>query len=77
MLCRVMFQKTWRKPMKRKGRNGRNPSLVLADDQDINEAINEAIQEAVRRGWIVDTGKRRWSERTGRYEIVWKSLLAR
>ena len=53
-------------------RNGRNPSPALADDQDIDEAINEAIQEAVRRGLLVDSGRRRWSERTGRYEIVWK-----
>jgi hypothetical protein len=61
--------------MKSKCRNGKNPSPLLADDQHIEEAIQEAIQEAVRRGWCVDTGQRRWSERTGRYEIVWKSRL--
>ena len=58
--------------MKNKCRNGKNPSPLLADDQHIEEAIQEVIQEAVRRGLLVDTGQRRWSERTGRYEIVWK-----
>jgi hypothetical protein len=41
---------------------------------DIDErykAIVQAIQDLARRGLIVDTGRRRRSERTGRYEIVW------
>jgi len=58
--------------MESKCRNEKTPSPLLADDQHFDEAINEVIQEAVRRGYLVDTGKRRWSERTGRYEIVWK-----
>jgi hypothetical protein len=37
------------------------------------EEIEEAIQRLAKRGLIVDSGKRRWSERTGRYEIVWIS----
>jgi hypothetical protein len=40
-------------------------------DDDAIEAIEEAIQDLARQGLIVDTGHRRWSERTGRYEIVW------
>src|SRR5204863_9639938 len=29
-----------------------------------------------RKGLVVDSGQRRWSERTGRYEIVWESKIA-
>jgi len=35
------------------------------------DAIEQAIQDLAREGLIVDSGHRRWSERTGRYEIVW------
>jgi hypothetical protein len=35
--------------------------------------IEAAIQDLVRRGLVVDSGQRRWSERTRRYEIVWVS----
>ena len=38
---------------------------------EVNDAIEQAIQDLARQGLIVDTGHRRWSERTGRYEIVW------
>jgi chromosome segregation and condensation protein ScpB len=41
------------------------------DNDERHEAIEQAIQDLARRGLIVDTGRRRWSERTGRYEIVW------
>jgi hypothetical protein len=40
-------------------------------DEVDHDAIEEAIRDLARRGLIVDTGHRRWSERTGRYEIVW------
>jgi hypothetical protein len=40
-------------------------------DDDAIEAIEQAIQDLARDGLIVDSGRRRWSERTGRYEIVW------
>jgi hypothetical protein len=40
-------------------------------DDDAIEAIEQAIQDLAREGLIVDTGRRRWSARTGRYEIVW------
>jgi hypothetical protein len=37
------------------------------DDVD-DDAIEQVIQEIAG---FVDSGRRRWSERTGRYEIVW------
>ena len=40
-------------------------------NDDTIEAIEQAIQDLAREGLIVDTGRRRWSARTGRYEIVW------
>ena len=45
------------------------------DPAEIQLAIEAAIQELVRKGLVVDSGQRRWSERTGRYEIVWESKL--
>jgi len=45
------------------------------DPAEIQLAIEEAIQHFVRKGWIVDSGQRRWSQRNGRYEIVWESKL--
>lgn len=48
---------------------------TLLDEEATREAIDEALQEAARKGLIVDSGERRWSERTGRYEIVWKSKI--
>jgi hypothetical protein len=33
--------------------------------------IRAAVQELVRKGLVVDSGERRWSERTRRHEIVW------
>ena len=38
-------------------------------------ARTEAIQHFVRKGWLVDSGQRRWSQRTGRYEVVWESTV--
>jgi hypothetical protein len=38
---------------------------------DLDYAIFSAIEILVKEGFLVDTGKREWSERTGRYEIVW------
>jgi hypothetical protein len=46
------------------------------DPAEIRRSIDEAIQKLVRKGWIVDSGQRRWSQRTGRYEIVWESKIA-
>lgn len=35
------------------------------------EETCRAIQELVEEGLLVDSGRKRWSERTGQYEIVW------
>ena len=37
-------------------------------DEVDDDAIEQVIQEIAG---FVDSGRRRWSERTGRYEIVW------
>ena len=37
--------------------------------------IEEAMLRLASEGLIVDSGERRWSERIGRYEIVWKSKI--
>jgi hypothetical protein len=39
--------------------------------EEVNDAIEQAIQDLAREGLIVDTGQRRWSERTRSYQIVW------
>jgi hypothetical protein len=33
--------------------------------------IEAAIKQLVEEGILYDTGRRRWFERTGRYQIVW------
>jgi hypothetical protein len=43
------------------------------DPAEIQLVIEEAIQDLVRKGLVVDSGQGRWSQRTGRYEIVWES----
>jgi hypothetical protein len=40
-------------------------------DEGDDGAIEQAIQNLARRGLIVDSGRRRWSERTRSYQIVW------
>jgi hypothetical protein len=40
-------------------------------DEVDHDAIEEAIRDLAREGLIVDTGERRWSERTRSYQIVW------
>ena len=32
----------------------------------------EAIQDLVRRGLVVDSGQKRWCQRTRSYQVVWK-----
>ena len=36
-----------------------------------HDAIEQALQSLARKGLIVDSGRRRWSERTRSYQIVW------
>jgi predicted Zn-dependent protease len=45
------------------------------DPTEIQRSIEEAIQDLVRMGLVVDSGQKRWSPRTGRYEIVWESTV--
>jgi hypothetical protein len=33
--------------------------------------VEELVGDLVRDGVVIDTGKRRWCEATGRVEIVW------
>ena len=40
-------------------------------DEVDHDAIEEAIRDLAREGLIVDSGHRRWSERTRSYQIVW------
>jgi hypothetical protein len=35
------------------------------------EEVKEACESLARKGLIADSGRRRFSERTGRWEIVW------
>jgi len=35
------------------------------------EDICRAIQDLAKDGLIVDSGRKKWSERTGQYEILW------
>jgi hypothetical protein len=46
-----------------------------ADPAEIQRSIEEAIQDLVRKGLLIDSGRKNWSQRTGRYEIVWESKL--
>jgi hypothetical protein len=46
------------------------------DPAEIQRSIDAAIQDFVGRGLVADSGQRRWSERTGRYEIVWEYTAA-
>ena len=41
---------------------------------DIIREIEAAIESLVQKGLVYDTGKRRWSERTGAYQIVWATV---
>jgi hypothetical protein len=46
------------------------------DPAEIRRAIETAIQELVEQGLLVDSGERRWSQQTKRYEIVWVAIGA-
>ncbi len=53
--------------------NRANPPPALADDKNHEETIQEAIRALKRVGLVVDSGSRKWSEQTGRYEILWRA----
>jgi hypothetical protein len=42
------------------------------NETQIRLAIDEAIRQAVNEGLLVDTGKKRWSEKTQTYQTVWR-----
>jgi hypothetical protein len=44
--------------------------MPVGPDQ-IDIEIGLAIQRLVEKGLVFDTGRKRWSERSGRYETVW------
>jgi hypothetical protein len=39
------------------------------DPAEIQRSIEEAIQDCVRKGLLIDSGRKKWSQRTGRYEM--------
>jgi hypothetical protein len=38
-------------------------------------ALDEVCKELVRWGVIVDSGRKEWSQRHGRYEVIWESRI--
>jgi hypothetical protein len=48
----------------------------MPDYDETRDEIEEAIFRLVRKGQVVDSGRRRWSERTGRAMIYFKILDA-
>jgi hypothetical protein len=48
-------------------------SPMTADSEEFSyEMVEQVCHDLARLGILVDTGKRRWSERTGRYQIAWR-----
>jgi hypothetical protein len=45
-------------------------------DEQKYRMIEEAISSLAARGFLYDTGERRWSERTQSYQIVWAPTAA-
>jgi hypothetical protein len=45
------------------------------DPAEIQRSIEEAIQDCVRKGLLIESGRKKSSQRTGRYEIVWESTV--
>jgi hypothetical protein len=44
---------------------------VERSESSLTSEVRAAIQDLVEMGLVVDSGRRRWSERTGCFEIVW------
>lgn len=44
---------------------------MMKVNKDMLAAIDKAFKKLVEQGVIVDSGERKWSDRTLRYEIVW------
>ena len=45
--------------------------IKLAGPTPTRSEIIAARQELVEMGLLVDSGRRKWCEETGRYEILW------
>ena len=50
----------------------RDMKSTTPSEEELELAFETAIKSAVEKGLLVDTGRKQWSELTGRYEIVWR-----
>jgi hypothetical protein len=57
------------------GKEFQHGTKRLADKPEIQRSIEEAIPDLVRKGLLIDSGRKKWSQRTGRYGIVWESTV--
>jgi hypothetical protein len=46
-------------------------NVIVDDDENVVETLEETIEALKTVGLVVDSGRREWSEQTGRYEILW------
>ena len=44
------------------------------NEKEKHKAMEQTLQKLAREGLIVDTGRRRWSERTRSYQIIWEAV---
>ncbi len=61
--------------MKQRFKKQATAAQTLAEIRAIADAIDELSKEMAAQGLVEDSGWRKWSERTRRYEIVWKSNI--
>jgi hypothetical protein len=43
-------------------------------DERLHEEVMEALRRLAAKGLIYDTGRRKWSERTRSYQVVWAAV---
>ena len=43
-------------------------------DERLHEQVMEALRRMAAEGRIYDTGRRKWSERTRSYQVVWAAV---
>jgi hypothetical protein len=43
-------------------------------DERLHEEVMEALRRLAAEGRIYDTGRRKWSERTQSYQVVWAAV---
>jgi hypothetical protein len=51
--------------------------LARTNPDQFRLEIKAALQRLASKGLIFDTGKKRWCEASGRYEIVWAAIKYR